>query len=219
MADEDKLGKACDNPDVIKALGRKSPDVGGSFPGDPTEGMCTSVHCNFEDVEAWRVSTDRFVNRLSDLNGLLKKKINEVYTSEDEGASPQLLELLNRSEAIVADWKNSYDGYEPQNIIDNIREYGEYIVGYWFIHWKTKPIVEEIISKFREAACMFDEVNDAYESLGGNPATVPGSGQKLPPSNNIATKGIVAAALLGAAVFFGYQTTKSKKPKAAVRYG
>lgn len=219
MADEDKLGKACDNPDVIKALGRRSPDVGGSFPGDPTEGMCTSVHCNFEDVDAWRIATDRFMDRLEDLNNLLKKKINEVYTSQGEDAPAQLIELLQKSESIIIDWEQSYDSYEPQNIIDGIREYGEYIIGYWFIHWKTKPIVEEIIAKFREAACIFDEVNDAYEALGGRPSTVPGSGQRPPSSDNTATKGIVAAALIGAAVFFGYQTTKSKKPKTAMRYG
>lgn len=213
MADEEKLGEACDNADVIKALGRTAPDLDGSFPGDPTEGMCTSVHCNFEDVEAWRVATDRFMNRLSDLTDLLKGKTTEIYISENEEVPGELLELIDQSDSIVESWKSSYNDYEPQNIIDNIREYGEYIVGYWFIHWKSKPIVEEIIAKFREAACLFDEVNVAYEALGGKSATVPGAGQKPPPKSSGATKPIAAIALLGAAVFFGYQTTKNKKPK------
>ena len=177
MADEEELlGKACDNPDVIKAGGRYSPGLEGHFPGDQTEGMCTSVHCNFEDVEAWRISANRFMNRLADLTDLLEKRAKEFYAEEEEPIPDEIKELIAQSDSVVSDWKVSYEDYAPQKVKDYILEYGEYIIGYWFIHAKTKPIVEEIIAKFREAACLFDAVNLTYESLGGKAATVPGAG-------------------------------------------
>ena len=209
MADEDFEGRACDNPKVIRAGGRYSPALEDAWEIDPTEGMCTGVHCNFKDVHAWRVSANKFVDRTEALEEQVRKRTIEEYESIIE-APPGLQELLQHARTVIATWRDAYSSYEMQDVIDYVAQYGEYIIGYWWVHWQTEPVIVEIITHFREAACVFDDLNDAYEEMGGSPATIPGGGKRPPPKDGLATP-LLAAGLIGAAVFFGYQATK--KPK------
>ncbi len=199
----------CDNPDILRAKNRVG--IGDhSFWDVATEGMCSSVWCNFTDVNAWRDEAQHEMDLLKRIRDQLEEMTRKKYGSL-AGAPPELYiqSKVDVANEILSDWKRSWENWS-----ESAGDYTYMVGGPVIVHGRAKEYVMDIIRRFRDASCHYDEMARGVDALGGYVPEIEEEKRKEleekdKPKRDPWKTGMIVGAL-GLAAFFTYKTTRQE---------